>query len=57
MTDTKGKVVGVNGNMINVQFDGVVSLNEVGYVKVAGKALKAKLSAYAAIKRKCRFLK
>ena len=43
MTDTKGKVVGVNGNMINVQFDGVVSLNEVGYVKVAGKSLKSEV--------------
>ena len=38
MTDTKGKVIGVNGNMITVQFDGIVALNEVGYVKVAVKS-------------------
>ena len=35
MTDTKGKVVGVNGNMVSVEFDGTVSMNEVAYVKVA----------------------
>ena len=43
MTDTKGKVIGVNGNMISVQFDGIVALNEVGYVKVAGKNLKSEV--------------
>ena len=43
MTDTKGKVIGVNGNMITVQFDGIVALNEVGYVKVAGKSLKSEV--------------
>ena len=43
MTDTKGKVVAVNGNMISVAFDGVVSLNEVGYVHVAGKKLKSEV--------------
>ena len=43
MTDTKGKVVAVNGNMITVKFDGNVSLNEVGYVKVAGKELKSEV--------------
>ena len=43
MTDTKGKVIGVNGNMISVQFDGIVALNEVGYVKVAGKSLKSEV--------------
>jgi len=37
MTDTKGKVVAVNGNMISVQFDGNVALNEVGYVTLGGK--------------------
>ncbi len=41
MTDTKGKVVAVNGNMISVLFDGNVALNEVGYVKVEGKSLKS----------------
>ena len=43
MTDTKGKVVAVNGNMISVEFDGNVSLNEVGYVHVAGKKLKSEV--------------
>ena len=43
MTDTKGKVVAVNGNMISVKFDGDVALNEVGYVKVAGKSLKSEV--------------
>lgn len=43
MKDTKGKVVAVNGNMISVAFDGNVALNEVGYVKVAGKSLKSEV--------------
>ena len=43
MTDTKGKVVAVNGNMISVEFEGDVSLNEVGYVKVDGKSLKSEV--------------
>ena len=43
MTDTKGKVVAVNGNMVSVEFDGKVSLNEVGYVKVDGKSLKGEV--------------
>lgn len=43
MTDTKGKVVAVNGNMISVEFDGTVALNEVGYVKVGDKDLKSEV--------------
>ena len=43
MTDTKGKVVAVNGNMVSVQFDGKVSLNEVGYVNVDGQKLKGEV--------------
>ncbi len=43
MTDTKGKVAAVNGNMISVEFDGDVSLNEVGYVKVGEKSLKSEV--------------
>ncbi|GMO61841.1 MAG: V-type ATP synthase subunit A [Treponemataceae bacterium] len=43
MKDTKGKVVAVNGNMISVEFDGIVSLNEVGYVKTGGKSLKSEV--------------
>jgi vacuolar-type H+-ATPase catalytic subunit A/Vma1 len=33
--DTTGKIVGVNGNMITVAFDGAVAQNEVGYACVA----------------------
>ncbi len=43
MTDTKGKVVAINGNMVSVEFDGKVSLNEVGYVKVDGQSLKGEV--------------
>ena len=43
MTDTKGKVVAVNGNLVSVEFDGKVSLNEVGFVKVDGKNLKGEV--------------
>ncbi len=43
MTDTKGKVVGVNGNMVTVEFDGIVSMNEVAYVVVGDKRLKAEV--------------
>lgn len=43
MTDTKGKVVGVNGNMVSVEFDGVVSMNEVAYVKVDNVSLKSEV--------------
>ncbi|MDY2842406.1 MAG: V-type ATP synthase subunit A [Treponema sp.] len=43
MTDTKGKVVGVNGNMVSVEFDGNVSMNEVAYVKVDDVSLKSEV--------------
>jgi V/A-type H+-transporting ATPase subunit A len=43
MTDTKGKVVGVNGNMISVAFDGNIAMNEVGYVHVDDKKLKGEV--------------
>ena len=43
MTDTKGKVVGVNGNMVSVEFDGTVSMNEVAYVKVEDSSLKSEV--------------
>jgi len=43
MIGTKGTVVGVNGNMVSVRFDGAVSMNEVGYVKVADKRLKSEV--------------
>ncbi|MDR3145229.1 MAG: V-type ATP synthase subunit A [Treponema sp.] len=43
MTGTKGNVVAVNGNMVSVRFEGNVSMNEVGYVKVADKRLKSEV--------------
>ena len=43
MTETKGKVVSVNGNMVSVKFDGIVSMNEVGYVNVGGTKLKSEI--------------
>ncbi len=43
MTDTKGKVLAVNGNMVSVEFEGKVSLNEVAYVKVDGVNLKGEV--------------
>ncbi|MFO7936948.1 MAG: V-type ATP synthase subunit A [Kiritimatiellia bacterium] len=36
MMETTGKIVGVNGNMINVAFDDAVAQNEVGYASVGG---------------------
>ncbi len=43
MTETRGKVVGVNGNMVSVEVDGNISLNEVGYVVIGDKKLKAEV--------------
>lgn len=43
MTDTKAKVVGINGNMVTIEFDGNVSMNEVGYVDVDGKKLRGEV--------------
>jgi V/A-type H+-transporting ATPase subunit A len=43
MIGTKGTVTAVNGNMVSVRFDGDVSMNEVGYVKVADKRLKSEV--------------
>jgi V/A-type H+-transporting ATPase subunit A len=43
MIGTKGTVVGVNGNMVSVKFDGAVSMNEVGYVLVGDKRLKSEV--------------
>ena len=38
-----GKITGVNGNMITVQFDGAVAQNEVGYAKLGEKRLMAEI--------------
>jgi len=46
MTDTKAKVVGINGNMVTIQFDGEVSMNEVGYVNVDGKKTTRRSNPY-----------
>ncbi|MDR2402836.1 MAG: V-type ATP synthase subunit A [Spirochaetaceae bacterium] len=43
MIGTKGTVVAVNGNMVSVRFEGAVSMNEVGYVKVGDKRLKSEV--------------
>jgi V/A-type H+-transporting ATPase subunit A len=43
MIGTKGTVTGVNGNMVSVRFDNAVSMNEVGYVCVAGNRLKSEV--------------
>ena len=43
MRGTKGKVVGINGNMVSVEFDGLVTLNEVGYVHIGDTKLKSEI--------------
>ena len=43
MTDTKAKVVGINGKMVTIEFQGSVSMNEVGYVNVDGKKLRGEV--------------
>ena len=43
MTDTTGRVTGVNGNMVSVRVDGVVSMNEVAYIQVDEKRLKSEV--------------
>lgn len=40
---TTGKIVGVNGNMITVQFEGAVAQNEVGYARLGDKRLMAEI--------------
>jgi V/A-type H+-transporting ATPase subunit A len=43
MTGTKGVVSAVNGNMVNVRFDGLVSMNEVGFIHLGDKKLKSEV--------------
>jgi len=43
MAETKGTVVGVNGNMVTVEIQGDVILNEVAYVRVGDKRLKSEV--------------
>ena len=40
---TKGKVIGVNGNMVTAVVDGNVSLNEVCFIIVDEKRLKSEV--------------
>ncbi|MBN2040840.1 MAG: V-type ATP synthase subunit A [Spirochaetes bacterium] len=40
---TTGKVVGVNGNLVSVEFEGDVLLNEVAYVVLQEKRLKSEV--------------
>jgi V/A-type H+-transporting ATPase subunit A len=43
MKGTKGKVAAVNGNMVAVNFDGIVSMNEVAFIDTGGKRLKGEV--------------
>ena len=43
MAKNKGRVTGVNGNMVTVEFDGAISKNEVGYIHVGGTRLKSEV--------------
>jgi V/A-type H+-transporting ATPase subunit A len=43
MNRAKGKIVGVSGNMLVVEYEGQVQMNEVGYVHIEGKKLKSEV--------------
>ena len=43
MTENKGKVVSINGNLVSVKFDGNVSMNEICYVFVGDTALNSEV--------------
>lgn len=43
MAKNSGRVTGVNGNMVTVEFDGNVSQNEVGYILLEGQRLKSEV--------------
>ena len=43
MTENKGRVVNINGNLVSVEFDGNVSMNEICYVKVDDTRLKSEV--------------
>ena len=42
-TSARGRVTGVNGNMVNVRFDDKVIKNEVGYIHVGETRLKSEI--------------
>ncbi len=43
MTENKGKVVSVNGNLVSVRFEGNISMNEICYVNVDNTKLKSEV--------------
>ena len=43
MDNKTGRVVGVNGNMVTVRFEGAISKNEVGYISVDDTRLKGEV--------------
>ena len=43
MTENKGKVVSINGNLVSVEFEGNVSMNEICYVHVDNTRLKSEV--------------
>ncbi|MBO5564625.1 MAG: V-type ATP synthase subunit A [Lachnospiraceae bacterium] len=43
MKQETGRVTGVNGNLLSVEFDGSVRKNEVGYIRVDDKRLKGEV--------------
>ena len=43
LDNNKGRVVGVNGNMLTVEFDTKVTQNEVAYVRVGNESLKCEV--------------
>ncbi|AEV28201.1 archaeal/vacuolar-type H+-ATPase subunit A [Sphaerochaeta pleomorpha str. Grapes] len=43
MANTSGRVIGVNGNMVSVEFENAISKNEVGYIHVGDIRLKGEV--------------
>jgi Archaeal/vacuolar-type H+-ATPase subunit A len=43
MANNKGHVVSVNGNMVNVEFEGAITKNEVGYIVLGDTRLKSEV--------------
>ncbi|MBQ2841987.1 MAG: V-type ATP synthase subunit A [Clostridia bacterium] len=43
MTENKGKVVSINGNLVSVRFEGNVSMNEICFVNVDNTKLKSEV--------------
>ncbi|HKM06054.1 MAG TPA: V-type ATP synthase subunit A, partial [Sphaerochaeta sp.] len=43
MANISGRVIGVNGNMVSVEFDSAISKNEVGYICLGDVKLKGEV--------------